>query len=89
MIIRYRGKVRRSSCGAPLLDPLPDCTRTGTPKADHIHGSRLPDWVCAGAGRDVIRAGGGGPDTVKCGSGRDRVYADRSDRLASCEEVVR
>jgi hypothetical protein len=87
VVIRYRGHVRRSDCDPPGFNALPDCTRQGTDRDDRIHGTRRPDWICAGSGRDVIKVRGGGRDVVKCGPGRDVVHADRGDALRSCELV--
>ena len=42
-----------------------------------------------GAGNDVIDARNGRRERVFCGSGRDRVRADRRDRVSGCERVSR
>jgi Ca2+-binding RTX toxin-like protein len=42
-----------------------------------------------GAGSDVIDARNGRRELVSCGSGRDRVRADRRDRVSGCERVSR
>ena len=65
---------------------------------DHLIGGRGPDLLNGGPGRDRA-SGGAGRDsvdssdrrreTVRCGPGRDRVRADRSDRLRGCEAVRR
>jgi N-acetylglucosamine-6-sulfatase len=89
VVIRYRGMVRRSACDPPGFDALPDCTQQGTDGDDRIRGTRRPDWICAGGGRDVISVRGGGRDVVRCGPGRDVVHADRRDRLRGCEVVRR
>jgi hypothetical protein len=44
--------------------------------------------VEAGSGDDIVRAQGEGGDTVDCGEGDDTAYADRSDKLRSCERVL-
>jgi Ca2+-binding RTX toxin-like protein len=41
--------------------------------------------LSGGAGADVLDAANGRRDIVRCGSGRDRVSADREDRLIGCE----
>jgi hypothetical protein len=41
--------------------------------------------VSAGAGADRVDTANGRRDLVHCGAGRDRVTADREDRLESCE----
>lgn len=45
--------------------------------------------VDAGSGNDSIEARNGERDRIICGSGRDRVRADRYDRLNGCEVVSR
>jgi len=72
----------------------------GTIYADHICGRKGADRILPGGGRDSVEAGAG-PDVVfsagdgrrdriSCGSGRDRVIADRRDRVArNCERVTR
>lgn len=47
------------------------------------------DRVEAGSGDDIVRAQGEGSDTVDCGEGDDTAYADRSDKLRGCEQVLR
>ena len=61
----------------------------GTAKADRIAGTKGPDTVKSGAGGDRVSVRGGGLDSVRCGKGRDRVSADRSDRVARDCEVVK
>jgi hypothetical protein len=41
--------------------------------------------VAAGAGADRVDSANGRRDLVNCGTGRDRVLADREDKLAGCE----
>jgi RTX calcium-binding nonapeptide repeat (4 copies) len=65
---------------------------------DRLRGTGGPDSIRAGPGRDLI-FGGPGPDrinsrdskhdTVRCGADRDRVQADRQDRLRGCEVIRR
>lgn len=67
--------------------------------ADHLIGGRGADRITGGAGRDRISAGDGSDavsardgraDKVRCGRGRDRLTADRSDRVSrDCERVSR
>jgi hypothetical protein len=45
--------------------------------------------IDGGAGADIIDAVDGRADRVRCGSGRDRVRADKFDRLRGCERVRR
>jgi Ca2+-binding RTX toxin-like protein len=48
------------------------------------------DKVSGGSGRDTIDAANGRVNTIRCGSGRDKVKADRSDRVSrDCEVVSR
>jgi hypothetical protein len=57
--------------------------------ADLLDGGPGRDLVDAGSGDDVVRVRDGKPDRVVCGPGRDRVVADRADRLAPGCEVLR
>jgi hypothetical protein len=62
----------------------------GSPRADSLRGSRGPDVISAGAGKDRVDVRGGDSDRVRCGTGRDRVRMSRSDRVArDCEVVIR
>ena len=45
--------------------------------------------VDAGAGADVISVRNGRRDVVSCGAGKDRISADRGDKLKGCEKVRR
>jgi Ca2+-binding RTX toxin-like protein len=56
---------------------------------DRIIGRGGNDCLYGGSGADQIFARDGRRDVVDCGSGRDRVYADRVDRLRGCEIVHR
>lgn len=49
------------------------------------------DSVAAGAGNDYINAfdSRGAGETINCGPGRDRVWADKADKLIGCEVVAR
>jgi hypothetical protein len=56
---------------------------------DRLSAGPGADTLAGGSGRDVLNARGGGPDVVSCGPGRDRVRADRSDRIRrGCELVA-
>ncbi len=58
--------------------------------ADTLEGGGGRDVLDAGAGADIVRARDGAIDNVRCGAGRDRVTADRVDRIgADCEVVSR
>jgi hypothetical protein len=66
------------------------CLVSGTRGADVIEGTPLwGDQIEAGAGSDQVHANDRHTDRVDCGSGRDTVWADRTDRLTSCEVVHR
>jgi hypothetical protein len=54
-----------------------------------IVGSARADRVKGTKGPDTIAVKGGGRDSVRCGAGRDRVSADRNDRVARDCEVVK
>lgn len=47
------------------------------------------DRVASGRSRDFVDAADGERDVVDCGPGRDSAWADRFDRLLSCEGVRR
>jgi hypothetical protein len=57
--------------------------------ADFIDGGHDRDLIRAGPGRDAIFSSDRWRDRVLCGAGRDRVTADRRDRLRGCELVSR
>jgi dienelactone hydrolase len=57
-----------------------DCIYGGAGN-DRLAGDDGKDVLRGGAGADRIRAKDGAADRVKCGPGRDRVIADRRDKL--------
>lgn len=61
----------------------------GGPGSDVIAGGHESDFVTGGSGPDLIVTVRGGRDDVECGPGRDRIAADRRDRLKGCEKVSR
>lgn len=72
----------------------------GTALADKICGRRGADHIFPGEGNDVVKAGDGNDaifavdgrhysDQISCGRGRDRVIADRRDRVSPDCEIVR
>jgi hypothetical protein len=66
-----------------------DCVKGG-PGNDRLTGGRDVDTIGGGPGNDRIRARDNVRDRVKCGPGRDRVVADRRDKVArSCDRVRR
>ena len=57
---------------------------------DDVRPGAGADDVDAGPGADLVRSADGARDLVRCGRGRDRVIADRRDRIArDCERVMR
>jgi WD40-like Beta Propeller Repeat len=57
---------------------------------DEVRPGAGDDDVDAGPGADLVRSADRTRDVVRCGRGRDRVIADRRDRIApDCERVVR
>jgi uncharacterized delta-60 repeat protein len=56
---------------------------------DLLVGGRGLDKLFAGPGRDFIKAVDGVKETIVCGPGKDRVIADKKDRLRGCERVTR
>ncbi len=66
-------------------------TIAGSGNGDSIRGTPGPDKVRSRGGNDSVNVRGGGRDKVGCGAGKkDRVKADRRDRVArSCERVRR
>ncbi len=81
------GHIGLSTRTGPLTG---SCLVAGTARADVIQGTPLwGDVILAGAGNDRIHANDRHTDRVDCGPGRDIVWADRSDRLRSCEIVHR
>jgi len=64
-----------------------DCIQ-GARGNDRLKPGDGEDKVRGGKGRDRIRSADGETDLIRCGRGkRDRVFADRSDRLRGCERV--
>ena len=57
----------------------------GSPGADRVSGRAGRDRICGREGRDVLVSADSARDIVRCGAGRDRVVADRRDRLSGCE----
>ena len=56
---------------------------------DRIVGGRGRNRYAGEQGNDAIYSRNGRSEIVDCGPGRDRVKADRSDKLRRCERVVR
>jgi TolB protein len=69
--------------------PGPDTVR-GEGSRDVLRGGPGRDRLDGGIARDILLARDGEPDVVVCGPQRDRVIADRFDRVAGdCELVSR
>lgn len=62
---------------------------TGGGGNDLLSGGAGVNRYDAGRGRDRVLAANRRAELVSCGSGRDRARVDRSDRVRSCERVVR
>lgn len=71
----------------------------GGPGSDRLYGGADADEIEDLVGRDTVGGGGGADsittrdsnrDVIRCGGGRDRVQADRKDRVSGdCERIVR
>jgi Ca2+-binding RTX toxin-like protein len=74
-----------------LMDggPGPDVLR-GEGSRDVLRGGPGRDLLDGGIARDTLLAADGEPDVIVCGPQRDRVIADRLDRVSrDCERVSR
>lgn len=58
----------------------------GGPGKDKLTGGKGKDTFTAGAGNDTIVSRDGIAEKVNCGKGRDKVKADKKDKLKSCEK---
>ena len=70
--------------GGPGKDKL-----NGGKGNDTLTGNGGKDSLVGGPGNDKINARDGVAELVKCGPGKDRVTADKKDRLSGCERVRR
>jgi Ca2+-binding RTX toxin-like protein len=70
--------------GGPGKDKL-----NGGKGNDTLIGNAGKDSLIGGPGNDTINARDGVGELVKCGPGRDKVRADRKDRLSGCETKLR
>jgi Ca2+-binding RTX toxin-like protein len=70
--------------GGPGKDKL-----NGGKGNDTLTGNAGKDSLVGGPGSDSINAKDGVSELVKCGPGRDKVRADKKDRLSGCETVRR
>jgi Ca2+-binding RTX toxin-like protein len=57
----------------------------GGPGNDKLTGGKGKDTLTGGAGNDTINSKDGIRETVNCGRGKDRVKADKRDKLKGCE----
>lgn len=60
---------------------------SGGPGADRLVAGRGRNTLLGGPGNDRLDAANGSRDVVDCGRGRDRLRADRQDRIRGCERV--
>jgi Ca2+-binding RTX toxin-like protein len=70
--------------GGPGRDKL-----NGGKGNDTLVGNGGKDSLIGGPGNDTINSRDGVAELVRCGSGRDKVRADKKDRLSACETVRR
>jgi Ca2+-binding RTX toxin-like protein len=70
--------------GGPGKDKL-----NGGKGNDTLTGNGGKDSLVGGPGNDTINARDGVAELVKCGPGKDKVKADKKDRLSGCERVRR
>jgi hypothetical protein len=80
--------------GGPLGDKLygfgGDDTLNGGGGNDFLDGGPGRDRLNGGADNDTIRSLDGAVDTVNCGKGKkDKVHADKKDKLSGCEKKHR
>lgn len=54
---------------------------------DKLVGGPGKNSYVAGSGDDVINSRNGVAETVSCGAGKDKVKADKADKLKACEDV--
>jgi Ca2+-binding RTX toxin-like protein len=89
--VRVAGCTRLGTQGADVVRGSPRTdVLCGFDGDDRIHAGEARDEVYAGPGADTIVVRDGAPDYVSCGAGRDKVFADRFDRLdRDCELAKR
>ncbi len=56
---------------------------------DKLTGGAGKDTFAGGAGNDTIYSKDGVKETVNCGKGRDKVKADKKDKLVGCEKKLK
>ena len=67
--------------GGPGKDKL-----NGGKGNDKLNGNGGKDSLVGGPGNDTINSKDGVTELVKCGPGRDKVKADKKDKLSGCEK---
>jgi hypothetical protein len=84
---RRGGDVLVGGPGADRLIGGPGADRLTDVPLAYDHGALAAGMnrISGGGGADVADVANGRPDVVHCGGGRDRVIADRFDRLPDCE----
>ena len=89
--VRVAGCTRLGTQGADVVrGSLRTDVLCGFDGDDRIQAGEARDKVYAGPGADTIVVRDGAPDYVSCGAGRDKVFADRFDRLdRDCELAKR
>ena len=70
--------------GGPGKDKL-----NGGAGNDKLTGNGAKDSLVGGPGNDTIDAKDGVAEIVKCGPGKDKVKADKTDKLSGCEKKTR
>jgi Ca2+-binding RTX toxin-like protein len=93
-----RDKLKGGKGDDSLTGGAGDDVLIGGPGRDKLNGGKGNDTLIGNGGKDSL-VGGPGNDTinsrdgiaelVKCGSGRDKVKADKKDRLSGCETRLR
>ena len=68
-------------------DVINDTTGAITRSVATAAAAKYSNTIDAGAGKDRINSFNRKRDKVKCGKGKDRVTADKSDKLIGCEKV--
>lgn len=82
-------RLRGTAGSDRLLGRRGDDVLKGLAGDDCLDGGKGTDQLVAGRGDDRVAARDGVRDVVKCGSGRDKVAADRIDRIAKdCERIL-
>jgi Ca2+-binding RTX toxin-like protein len=85
------GKGRDGLTGGPGNDKLAggdgNDRLSGGPGKDQLDGGKGKDSYNAGSGDDTVNSKDGTAETVSCGAGKDKVTADKKDKLKGCETL--